>query len=234
MTWNSKNIVFDLDDTLLSESEYFKNVLIKFCHINKWPINSIASIIDNFQYIRLYKKDIFMYFLQKNKKYWYCSDKKINQNKYFLLKDLLFDLYTTIDNKVEPLHGCSDWIDCVQKKSYKVGILTNGVVKAQYNKWNNLDLAGKDKISFIATREAGKEKPSCEAFICMSDRMKTKIKDMVFVGDRFDNDLSYPLSEGAVGILVGPKKINENYGDNLLIAKNLSHAFTLFKNKAQF
>ena len=46
MTWNSGAIVFDLDDTLYKESDYFEYIFSDFCEINKWPKSSYVSVIN--------------------------------------------------------------------------------------------------------------------------------------------------------------------------------------------
>jgi putative hydrolase of the HAD superfamily len=229
MMWNSKAVVFDLDDTLLSESNYFEAVLEEFCYIRGWPKSTVSPIIENFKYIRFNKRDIFRYFLQQNKKYWSCGNKKADERIFFSLRNLLFDLYKNINTKISPLDGAEDWIEYMQLNSCKIGVLTNGIAEAQYNKWRNLALNNKSTIIFVASRECGKEKPDSKSFIRISDKMGIGMKDITFVGDRFDNDLSYPLSQGSTGILIQSDCNTNKESDNFVIINNLSRAFDFFK-----
>jgi len=221
--WNSRAIIFDLDDTLLSESYYFEAVFFEFCLIHKWPKESYLPIIYNFNYIRTHEKDIFSYFLNCNRQYW-----SSNGELFDSLRDGLFSLYINIDAKLRPTKGALEWIDYARQNSLIIGVLTNGVVKAQYNKWKNLDLPNKEDIVFVAARECVREKPFSDPFIHISKSIGIDMGQITFVGDRYENDLAYPLSVGATGIVVSEDKIAINH-DNCYCSRDLSKAFLLFK-----
>jgi HAD superfamily hydrolase (TIGR01549 family) len=210
MTWNSSAIVFDLDDTLYKESHYFKHIFSYFCEINEWPKSSYVNIINNFSDIRMQHKDIFGYYLKQNRDYWKINN-EYEDIKYFgYLRNLLFSLYINIDINLSPIRGAIDWLDYAAYNSIKVGVLTNGIIKAQYNKWRNLNIPYKDNITFVSARECIKEKPSYEPFKYISDSMGVELNEVTFIGDRFENDIECPLSMGSTGILINKTKIGEN------------------------
>jgi putative hydrolase of the HAD superfamily len=227
MTWNSGAIVFDLDDTLYKESDYFKYIFSEFCEINKWPKSSYVSVINNFSDIRRQNKDIFGYFLKQNKNYWKMNNEYENTKYFDYLRNMLFSFYINIDVNLNPIGGTLEWLNYAAYNSIKVGVLTNGIIKAQYNKWSNLNIPYKDNITFIPARKCIKEKPFYEPFKLISDSMGVDLNNMTFVGDRFENDLQYPLSKGSTCILVNETKVDEN--SMFHSATDLYSAFLFFK-----
>ena len=229
MMWNSKAIVFDLDDTLYAESSYFIAVFSEFCSENKWPQNSFSFIKNNFSHIRKNQKDIFKYFLIQNIQYWQHKNESIQTRNFKFLHDKLFDLYMNIKVKLKPMQGVSDWFRFAFDNDLKIGVLTNGVIEAQYNKWGSLDVKGKDNVIFKAARECEREKPSLESFVLMARSLELDFSEVTFIGDRFDNDLAYPLSQGSSGILIN--QCVSEYGNekNMIFSDNLNDALSVFK-----
>jgi putative hydrolase of the HAD superfamily len=82
---------------------------------------------------------------------------------------------------------------------FKIGILTNGVVKAQKNKVRCLDLS--DFIDVIVyARECGNEKPDTKAFEAISNKLEVNMQKCLFVGDHILNDVKGALDAGMQAI----------------------------------
>jgi FMN phosphatase YigB (HAD superfamily) len=226
--WSSQAIIFDLDDTLYSESHHFEHIFSDFCSINKWPKSSYLPIINDFTYIRRYQKDIFSYFLKHNLEYWETNNKNNSLRRFNNLRNMLFLLYNNIEVNLTPMKGASRWIEYAFRNSMKVGVLTNGVIGAQNNKWKNLNLPYKDDITFVAARECKREKPFYEPFLHISNSIGVKFSKITFIGDHFENDLEYPLSIGSTGILINEHS-NRSGNSMIHIAKDLHSSFLFFK-----
>ena len=136
-------VVFDLDNTLYPEENYFKEIL--FSIKNNLNVNIFDFLFEDFNAIRFTKKDIFKFTLEQAKIY---TEDFHNE---------LFVLYTEINIPINPYLGAFEWIDYCNEKQIKVGILTNGIINAQKNKWKCL--GGNDlNVCFIPARIFKKEK----------------------------------------------------------------------------
>lgn len=233
MMWNSKALVFDLDDTLYPESSYFKAIFSDFCLIHGWPDSAFASLLENFYLLRHTQKDIFWYFLNENSLLW-LNSAQCGVNEYReVLHRTLFGLYTGIEITLAPAAGAVEWIKFAHRNHMKVGVLTNGVVSAQRNKWTCLDLPHKAQIALFPAREFGQEKPHPEAFHGISKVLGVELSQMTFIGDRFENDLAYPIAQGATGILLSQQSSGIQQDRNWLGAPDLASAFSLYNQKVR-
>jgi len=195
-------LVFDLDDTLYLESSYFLAIFSTFCLQRKWPDNAFTPLIENFRHLRLNQKDIFGFFLEQNRSLIENNNTSGTAEDRESLHNALFSLYTGIKTYLQPMDGVAEWLDFARRNSLKVGVLTNGVVAAQRNKWACLDISGKDHITFLPARECKREKPGPDSFHAISQSLDIEMQQITFVGDCFEKDLAYPLSQGATGILL--------------------------------
>ncbi len=185
-----KAIIFDLDNTIYPESEYFSKIIDQFCGIKSIDRKLFDFLFENFDEIRFTKSNIFKYILEKTNLY-----SQENQ-------EYLFKLYTSIESKLTPYDGVSDWFQCCFDQKIKIGVLTNGIIEAQKNKWQNLILQ-KDEVFFKPSREIGKDKPNPVTFHEFLNAAKFDLKSTLFAGDRFINDIEYGILNGAQGILIG-------------------------------
>ncbi len=229
--WNSRAVVFDLDDTLYEESTYFHEIFKEFCGSCGWPDSSYSSIVRDFQYVRKNKKDIFSFFLAQNKCFWENTNKPAVSQKHNSLHESLFWLYKNIRVSLSPKEGLSDWMNYACNHSLKLGVLTNGVVEAQINKWRSLDFVGKDKVVFLPARKCGVEKPSEEPFVYISKSLNFDLAEITFVGDNFENDLAYPLSRGSTGILINPQITGFIDKGSWFVSPSLEEALSGYKLK---
>jgi len=229
--WNSQALVFDLDDTLYAESTYFCEIFKEFCSSWGWPNSSYAPIIQDFDYVRKNKVDIFGFFLEQNKSLWGKGSKLADSKTHKLLHESLFVLYKDIQISLMPREGVSDWMGYAYNNSLKVGVLTNGVVEAQINKWRSLDFIHKDSVVFVPARICGTEKPSEKSLAAISNSLDYDLEEITFIGDNFENDLAYPLSKGATGIFLSSQVKEFVDKGNWFIVPNLGEALSGFKFK---
>lgn len=187
-----ESIIFDLDNTIYPESEYFSKIIDQFCDVKKIDRNHFNFLFENFDEIRFTRSNIFKFILEKTNLY-------NTENQEYL-----FELYTSIKTEILPYDGIADWFKCCHQNNIKIGILTNGIVEAQKNKWESLVLK-KNDVFFIPSRELGKDKPNPETFLQFFTLTQFDITSTLFVGDRFLNDIEFGISNGAQGILIGEK-----------------------------
>jgi putative hydrolase of the HAD superfamily len=222
--WNSKAIVFDLDDTLYLESIYFSEIFSKFCLKFGWSKDTYKSLIDNFSYIRHKKKNIFKFFLVENKI-------NINNEKYKYFHNYLYSLYINLDVKLPLFCGVEESIGHIINSGIKVGVLTNGVVEAQINKWDNLSIKNKKDIIFLPARSISNEKPNPYAFNAMSEFLRVPIGQTIYVGDNYKNDIEYPLTMGAKCIFISGLLEKIPPHKNLYIYENIIDALIVINKK---
>lgn len=222
---NKLALVFDLDDTLYVESSYFLAIFSVFCANNGWPNGTFSSLIENFHELRFTQANIFGYFLDLNDGLLRSGAGDNVHKTRELYMDELFSLYTGLKTKLEPTNGVVEWLDFARRRNMKVGVLTNGIPLAQRNKWSCLNIADKSLISLVPARECGCEKPHPEAFNCISRRLGVDINHIVFLGDRFENDLAYPFSQGANCILLGNETFHGVSDERLHVAADLKSAY---------
>ena len=232
MMWNSRALVFDLDDTLYSESSYFAAVFAVFCSSQGWPNSSFAPLMENFRYLRLTQKDLFGFFLDQNLSLWRSSDASAINEYRESLHSALFSLYTGIKTNLKPMNGAAAWMEFAHENGLKVGVLTNGVAAVQRNKWACLDIPYKAQTTLLPARECKREKPYPEAFQAISQSLEIDINKITFLGDRFENDLAYPLSQGATGILLSQEPDPIWPCENWCSAPDLVSALSLIVQKS--
>jgi FMN phosphatase YigB (HAD superfamily) len=227
---SNKAIVFDFDDTIYPEADYFQKVFSVFCSELGWPKSSYENIIKNFRYYRLSKKNIFNFFLQSN-----LSDKE--RKKQIIsdsrLLDRLFEIYTSIDMILSPYEKAESVINIALDNRFKIGVLTNGVVSAQINKWKCLSLAAKNEIIFLPARITGADKPNPLPFEKMHNMLGVEVERTIFVGDQFKNDLEYPLKIGGFGVLIADESKQFFKYENLFCIKNISSLNNIIKTLSE-
>ena len=83
-----------------------------------------------------------------------------------------------------------------------MAVLTNGVSEAQRNKWKSLRLPRKERISFYAARDLNGDKPSPATYEAWRRLQEVEWSRVIAVGDKYENDVAYPLQMGASAVLV--------------------------------
>lgn len=206
------SILFDLDNTIYPESDYFLQVITEFCQIEHVDFHRFDFLFRDFDSIRFGQSNIFQYILVECNEY---TDKR---------QELLFNLYTSIETTLKPYPGIQEWLDDCRSKSIQIGILTNGIIGAQNNKWKCLDM-DKSEIIFHPSRSIGKDKPDPATFEKFMAISGFEVKNTLFVGDRFKNDLEFGYTAGAPCCLIG------STSDKVPYFQDQKTAFTYFQTE---
>ena len=183
-------MLLDLDDTIFAEKDYFQSVFGTFTSQLGLDSEIATTYLKYFSDIRTNVKDIFSHFLKS-------QDLYSKQNH-----DDLFEIYKNIDTQLSPHDGVESLINELLETRVEVAVLTNGVSEAQSNKWNSLRLVRKERISFYAARDLSGDKPSIATFEAWRKLQKIEWSRVIAVGDKYENDVAYPLEMGASAVLV--------------------------------
>ncbi|MBP5366377.1 MAG: YjjG family noncanonical pyrimidine nucleotidase [Bacteroidales bacterium] len=89
------------------------------------------------------------------------------------------------------------------RRPYKISIITNGFVEAQYRKINNCGLSHFMTGVFIS-EEIGAKKPTPEFFDAVFKSLDTNASECVVVGDSMESDIQGAVSLGIRAILYNP------------------------------
>jgi FMN phosphatase YigB (HAD superfamily) len=211
--------LLDFDDTMIKESDYFLCIFSLFAEQEKIPMNKIDNFMLNFEFLRRNQEDIFEFFLREFKIYTIRNHEK------------LFTLYKEIDCSIYPLPGVIDLVTYCKSRDIIVLCLTNGVVAAQKNKWEKLQLKLKNYIKFEVAGDYFLQKPDIDLYKILQMKYSIDWKKLITIGDKFENDLSVPISLGAYAISIS-KNLELNHldlnGNKIVRADNFIEAYNNF------
>lgn len=184
-----KAVIFDLDNTLYDESGYFLAVFRSFCKRRRLYMPGIGGILRSV--LKSDSRDVFGDVLKKAGLY------------SWKFQEELFSLYRSVDTKLALYGDAADFISFAKRKGLKLGIITNGDVRAQRNKIKCLGV-GKVFDRVVYARELGKlkEKPHAQAFRKALKGLNIKAREAVYVGDNFDTDIAGAKKAGIRAVLL--------------------------------
>ena len=175
-----KAVVFDLDDTLISEKEYIKSGYRHIAEVvsQRFNFNKDQVYIDLFQ---LFKKSPHNVFNRLYEKY------NIEYSK-----DMIIDLVNEYRGHFPNIKFYDDVLPCLnelKRLGVKIGIITDGYAIAQRQKLIAVE-ADKYFDEIIVTDELGREywKPHPKAFEIIKERFEVSFDEMVYVGDNPEKD----------------------------------------------
>lgn len=200
-----KAVIFDLDNTLYDENEYFLKVFKDFSKKHGLDYISIKRLFtDEF---RLKSRDIFTDMLILID---YYSEK--NQNE-------LFELYKTINHPLKLYCDAYEIIKFIASMNIKMAVITNGVVAVQKNKVKVLGVQNNIK-NIIYARELGveREKPNPKPFLKALEILNVRPSEALYIGDHPMTDIKGACNVGmnAVRFMNGyASKIDYNHNHNI-------------------
>lgn len=175
-----KAVVFDLDDTLISEKEYIKSGYRHIAEVvsQRFNFNKDQVYIDLFQ---LFKKSPHNVFNRLYEKY------NIEYSK-----DMIIDLVNEYRGHFPNIKFYDDVLPCLnelKRLGVKIGIITDGYAIAQRQKLIAVE-ADKYFDEIIVTDELGREywKPHTKAFEIIKERFEVSFDEIVYVGDNPEKD----------------------------------------------
>lgn len=209
-----KALIFDLDDTLYYEKEY---VLGAF--------KEVANYLRN-----KYKKDEKELYLRMKQLLEESGRGKIfnvicEENSFNEDIDELIEIYRNSVPELELYEDSREILSWARKNGYKLGIITDGCSKVQWNKIKALEIEKfVDKI--IVTDDFGKEfwKPNKKSYLDMIGFFKLEKEECIYIGDNPNKDFIGAREIGMKTIRVIRKKgdhintfLDDNYEADLKI-----------------
>lgn len=175
-----KAVIFDLDDTLISEKEYirsgFRQVAINISKEYNLERDNVYELL-----LEIFEKDsknVFNRLLDKlNISYEIDDIKK------------LVDIYRGHKPEIKLYDDAKYILDTLYKKGIKLGIITDGYKITQRNKLEALNIDNYFEC-IIVTDELGREfwKPHSRPYEIMRDKLNLDYDEMVYVGDNVSKD----------------------------------------------
>lgn len=205
-----KGIVFDLDDTLISELDYIKsgyrvvsNVMSRDYKLNSKKI--YETMLSEFYNS---PKKVFNRILEKY---------NINYDDMYIKK--LVKIYRNHIPSIAVYNDVIPAIAILKGQGYKLGIITDGYKESQRKK---LDIIGISKYFdyIILTDELGREywKPSEKSFELMAEKLGLNYNELIYLGDNEEKDFIAPNKLGMTTIKINREnkiydKVSNNYLD---------------------
>lgn len=175
-----KAVIFDLDDTLISEKEY---IISGYRHISgvlnkEYHINEAKVFIELMKLFDLNPNNVF--------------NRLLDQYEIDYTEELIIGLVNEYRNHMPEISFYDDVEPCLKHlraEGIKTGIITDGYASAQRQKLHAVKAYNYfDEI--ILTDELGREywKPHPRAFEVMKERLNCEFDEMVYIGDNPEKD----------------------------------------------
>lgn len=175
-----KAVVFDLDDTLISEMQYVKSgykaiskiLADKLCIDSQYIFDTLMRLFYNSP------KNVFNRILDKLKVKYSTED--------------IMELVEAYRNHLPEIQFYDDVLPCLKQlkdRGMKMGIISDGYISTQQNKLKVLN--ANDYFDYIImTEELGREfwKPHPKAYEIMSAALNVEFNNMIYVGDNPEKD----------------------------------------------
>lgn len=177
---SKKIIVFDLDDTLISEKDYinsgFNIISKKIAEDYKLSDEKIKKKMNEF--FCLNSTNLFNRILD----YF-----KVKYDLDYIKKLVL--IYRNHIPKIELYDDAREMLEFLSKNNYRLGMITDGYKEAQKNKIMALDIQ-KYFEYIIITDELGREfwKPSEIPYKIIKEKFECEYTDMIYIGDNIEKD----------------------------------------------
>ncbi|MTI80466.1 MAG: HAD-IA family hydrolase [Firmicutes bacterium] len=175
-----KAVIFDLDDTLISERQFIKS---GYRHLSKILSKRFGEEEDNFYQLLL---ELFNS-IPKN-----VFNRLFDKLGINYTQENIFELVEEYRNHLPTLDLFEDVEPCLNElknRSIKVGIITDGYASSQRQKLKAIKAI--DFVNeIIVTDELGRDywKPHPRAFEMMKEKMNVDFHEMIYVGDNPEKD----------------------------------------------
>lgn len=221
-----KLVIFDLDDTLISEAEYVKSgykVVSKYIE-DKFKLNSSDVFNKLWSYFQNKEKNTF------NKLFEECN---ISYTQEDILS--LVNVYRNHKPNIDFFDDVEPFLYELKKKNIHTGIISDGYYNGQKAKLEALDAYNKfDYI--ILTDELGKEfwKPNPKAFEMMMEKFNVKPEEVIYIGDNPKKDFAIKKIMPITTVRMKRNNSiydNEDYLDDIkedVLVNNLNELLILF------
>jgi putative hydrolase of the HAD superfamily len=189
-----KAVIFDLDDTLISEKKYIQS-----------GYRHIATLLSN-----RYNKDaaeLYELLIELfNNSPRGVFNRLLDDLGFSYTKANILELVEEYRNHLPNIEFFDDVLPCIdilKKKKVKLGVITDGYANAQRQKLKAIKaIEYFDEI--IVTDELGREywKPHPKAFEKMKEELNVNFNEMIYVGDNISKDFITPNGLGMQTVFV--------------------------------
>jgi putative hydrolase of the HAD superfamily len=174
-------VIFDLDEVLYDEQQYFYAAFDKIAGFLSEQSKFTRKQILNKLVVDLQKKSSMYPRLFND----LLSEFNLEQ---VLLKDVLA-LFSTVKPDLSLYLGVENLLQSLKDQKIKLGLLTNGNVETQQNKVSLLKLEKYfDAIMYARTLGICNEKPNPKAFSAILSALHIKPEEAIYVGDNPHTD----------------------------------------------
>ena len=185
-----KAIVFDLDDTLISEKEYIKSGFqaISEYICKKYDLQFKKVLSELMTLSEVDSKNVFNRFFDEN---------KIKYTKQEIKK--MITIYRNHRPNITFYEDVLDTVEQLKQNNIKISIITDGYIETQKSKLEAIN-AYEIFDAVIITEELGREywKPHPKAFEIIKEKLNVNFEEMMYVGDNPEKDFYigkiYPIN----------------------------------------
>lgn len=204
-----KAVVFDLDDTLISEKEYIRSGFE--------VVSEKISNENNIDYYLVYEVMLKLFYESSKHVYNRLLDYFNVDYDEDYIKSLL-KIYRNHIPKINLYNDAKDIIDTLYNRNLKLGIITDGYVETQKNKLKVLNINNYFDYILI-TDELGKKywKPHRKPYDIMKEQLNVCYEEMVYIGDNVSKDFVTPNKLGMKSIMIN--RMDGVYKNNTNIDK---------------
>lgn len=177
-----RGVVFDLDDTLISEHDYVRS-----------GFNVVASYIVNQELVKkdhheVYKLLLNLFNKDTNRVFnRVLAELKIEETQELVKK--LVNVYRTHLPSIDLLPDAKYILKTLSKKDIPLAIITDGYKITQQQKLKSLDFPN-DFHSIIVTDELGRDfwKPHMKPYELVQEKLDIPFEHLVYIGDNVTKD----------------------------------------------
>lgn len=190
-------VYFDLDDTFLLNAYAFRPAIETCLHLSV----SMKEVKRLYHFFRLesenisnqnYENGIFLRYLPKDR--WRLLCEKLDKEWTPLLLEQLEQVYKEKQRQLSLSEETKRLLEKMRQCKIEMGIITNGGIKNQMEKYDQLQLSNyipKNKV--YISEVVGFSKPDLKIFSFVEEKISRHFNQpMYYVGDSLKNDI-YPL-----------------------------------------
>ena len=208
MDTHIKAVIFDIDDTLFDRRSAQKLVFESFKDKYAELFESVDSHI---------LQTAFFEADRLSTEYFFVSGKSISlrQERYRLFLSMLeldnsyaaemSNYYISLYGKINtPVDGAVEILKSLHA-NYKLGVISNGITKTQYNKLEQLGI--KEFFdSIMISEEAGMQKPDLPIFWESAKALSCRPEECLYIGNSYNGDIVGSAEAGMKSCWYNPSK----------------------------